>query len=103
MVTFTIALILLSWADTVNPTGSTYHVYRAPGACSAASTFAKVTDLPSLSKSLADAPGAGTWCYQVTAVVDGVESEPSAPLTVKTKPAAPTGLTATGAAAATPP
>lgn len=100
---FALALIL-SWADTVNPPSTTYNVYRAPGACSAASAFAKVTDLPSISKSLTDAPGAGTWCYQVTALVGGVESEPSAPITVTAKPAAPTALVAKPAApASTPP
>lgn len=89
-----LALILLTWTDTVNPASTTYMVYKAPGACSAASVFTKVTDLPSTAKSLTDNPGAGTWCYQVTAVVGGVESEPSAPVTVTTKPAAPTGLKA---------
>ena len=98
-----LALILLSWVDAVNPPATAYNVYRANGRCSAMLVFSRITAVPVAQKTYSDTPSPGDWCYQVTAVVDGVESEPSAPLTVKTKPAAPTGLTATGAAAATPP
>lgn len=95
--------ILLTWADATNPPSATYHVHRAPGACSDFSTFARLTAAPIAAKSYPDQTATGTVCYRVSAVVSGVESDPSAPITVVTKPTAPTGLVATPAPASTPP
>jgi hypothetical protein len=96
--------ILLTWLDAINPPGANYQVYRAPGACSDASKFERVNTAPLAVRTYQDAPTPGNWCYRVTALVGGIESAPSAPVTVLVQPAAPTGLTATPAvAAASPP
>ena len=89
--------ILLTWTDAINPPGATYHVYRAPGVCSDFSRFERLTPAPVAVKTHQDTPAPGNWCYRVTALAGGIESAPSAPVTVLAQPAAPTGLTATPA------
>lgn len=87
--------ILLTWADSGNPAAKVgYHVERAAGACSDFSKFERVTPGPLPARQYSDSPSPGSWCYRVVAVVDGAESDPSKAITVITKPAAPTGLTA---------
>lgn len=99
-----LATVLLIWLDAINPPSATYHVYRAPGACSDASRFERVTTDPVTAKTHRDTPGPGNWCYRVTALVGGVESAPSTAVTMLAQPAAPTGLAATPApVAASPP
>jgi hypothetical protein len=98
-----LATVLLVWLDAINPPATTYHAYRAPGVCSEFSRFERVTSAPLAARTHQDAPGPGTWCYRVTALVGGIESAPSAPVTVLVQPAAPTGLTATPAPVASSP
>jgi hypothetical protein len=88
--------ILLTWTDP-NPPGATYHVYRATGACSASSTFLRVTAVPIAARRMEDTTGpvgVGSFCYRVTAITNDIESEPSVPVTVTIRPAAPTALKA---------
>lgn len=68
----------LSWVDTQNPTtATTYTVYRATGLCSGTPAFSKLASSVT-GTTYADATViAGNYCYQVTAVVNGVESAPS--------------------------
>lgn len=85
--------IVLLWTDLLNPATSTvYNVYRAPGICSANSAFVKLTQNTIPTTTYQDNPPSGTYCYQVTAVINGIEGPPSNQLTVVTKPAAPTDL-----------
>jgi len=85
--------ILLTWSDAINPSSATYHVWRAAGVCSEFSRFEKITAAPLTVKTYQDAPGPGSWCYRVTALVGAIESAPSAAVTALVQPAAPTGLT----------
>jgi len=94
--------ILLTWVDTLNPATTTYHIYRAPGGCGDGAPFEKMTKAPQATKSFRDDPPTGQWCYQVTAVNDGLESDPSPKVSVA-KPAAPTSLKISPARIPTPP
>jgi hypothetical protein len=80
--------ITLVWQHP-DPT-ATYTVYRAPGACSAVSTFTRLGG--ATARSYTDSPPTGQHCYRVTATVAGVESAPSTPISYTAAPAAPTGL-----------
>jgi hypothetical protein len=73
---------------------ATYNIYRATGACSVPSTFAKVGT--STVRSYTDSPPVGRYCYRVTAVVGGVESVPSSTLEYASLPPAPTDLRIAG-------
>lgn len=86
-------MLLLTWLDPSNPVGTTYNVYRAPGVCSDFSTFQKMNATPVVVKNYKDSVFPGSYCYRVSAVVDGAESDPSAPVNVSTKPSPPSGLT----------
>jgi hypothetical protein len=83
--------ILLTWTDAANPPSTTYHVHRAGGGCGDGAPFERLTKSPQPTKSFRDDPPAGQWCYQVTAVVDGVESDPSPKISVQ-KPVPPSAL-----------
>lgn len=66
----------LTWADTLNPAGTTYSVYRAPGLCSGSPVMAKIATALT-SKTYQDASvQPGNYCYQVTATYQGMESGP---------------------------
>jgi hypothetical protein len=71
-------------------------VYRAPGACSATSSFISLGVLTASQATYTDAtvPG-GTWCYAVSFTLNGVESAKDT-ITVSLLPAAPTGIAVTG-------
>ena len=76
--------------------GETYNVYRAPLACSAAVTggaiipgpgWTKLNSTPITALTYTDATiTAGSWCYYVSAVQNGVESIPSSPIGGTAKP-----------------
>src|ERR1700722_1839296 len=75
---------IVTWTDTLNPTGTTYNVYRAAGACPATPPTS-TTGFTKLNPNAA-ASGltyvdssivSGTYSYLVTAVVGGVETAPS--------------------------
>ena len=65
----------LSWQDDTNPVGTTFNVYRAPGACSASSAFVRLNPQPIAVKSYVDTSVAANavYCYAVSAV-NGIES-----------------------------
>lgn len=68
----------LRWAPSSSAAGNpslTYNVYRAS---SCAGTFAKINSAPvTATVYLDNQPPPGSYCYRVTAVLNGVESNPS--------------------------
>jgi len=75
--------VTLNWQDSINPAGTTYNVYKATGACSSASAFAKLNTSPIVTKSYVDANvSANTaYCYAATSYVSPAESEKSSGVT----------------------
>jgi hypothetical protein len=79
--------VTMTWADSLNPAGTTYNVYRAAGACPAAPPtvtppttegFALlVAGLTTKTETDSTVAGGAIYCYLVTAVVSGAESAPS--------------------------
>jgi len=69
--------VTLTWTDTMNPTGTTYNVYRAPGLCSGTPTFAKLASAVAVMTYLDATVTTGNYCYEVTATYNSVESAPS--------------------------
>lgn len=67
----------LTWSDTTNPAGTTYNVYRATGACAAGLTFTDIAPGVAVKTYVDSTVTPGVYCYQVTAVLNGVESAPS--------------------------
>ncbi len=67
----------LTWADTLNPAGTTYNVYRATGLCSGTPTFAKLATGLTAKTFLDSTVTPGNYCYQVTATFNAIESAPS--------------------------
>lgn len=67
----------LTWADTQNPAGTTYNVYRATGLCSGTPVFSKLASglVPKTFTDPTVSPG--NWCFQVTATTAGIESPAS--------------------------
>lgn len=84
--------VTLTWSDSLNPTGTTYSVYRATGLCSGTPTFSKLA-VGVATKSYQDTTVTpGNYCYQVTATVNGVESSPSNPVQPPVPAFVPSGL-----------
>lgn len=69
--------VILRWTDTLNPTGTTYSVYRATGLCSGTPTFSKIATGVTVLTFTDSTVTPGNYCYQVTATVNGNESAPS--------------------------
>jgi len=86
--------VALTWTDTTNPAGTSYNVYRAAGACTGSPAFAKIGSTPVSVKTYTDSAvaSASTYCYQVTAVLNGVESVPSNSAPAVIPPDPPSGL-----------
>ncbi len=80
----------LRWAASSSAASNpllTYNVYRAD---SCAGTFAKINAAPvSATTYLDNQPSPGSYCYQVTAVLSGVESNPSNDATATILPIQP--------------
>lgn len=87
--------VTLTWADTSNPAGTTYSIYRASGPCSGTPVFSKVaTGLTA--KTYQDATLApGNYCYVATASLGGIESAQSTSAGAVVTPFAPNGLAIT--------
>ena len=71
---------VLTWSPPTDVIpGETYNVYRTANACPATTaTFAKINSSPVTTPTYTDSTiTAGSWCYQITAVQNGVESAPS--------------------------
>lgn len=89
--------VQLQWTDPNNPTGTTYNIYRANGACSSTSTFTVVNTAPITGLTFQDnSVTVGTFCYQATAVINGLESGPSPTAGVPVRPFSPVTLTVKG-------
>ena len=66
--------VTLAWTDSLNPSGTTYSVYRAPTVCSNSPVFSKIATNLTLKSYLDSNIAPGSYCYQVTASLSGVES-----------------------------
>ena len=82
--------VVLTW--TASPDGGVVTVYRAPGACSTSSVFASIASGVAVNTYTDSTVTVGSFCYQVTTVVTGVESKPSNQVTAVILPSSPTGL-----------
>jgi uncharacterized protein (TIGR03437 family) len=97
--------VILSWDDLLNPTGTTYNVYRVVGLCNGTLTFSKLASGVTV-KTYTDAGvSPGDYCYVVTAAANGLESAysntagahvmpvtvPQPPLTIATLSPLPNG------------
>jgi len=82
----------LTWMDTLNPMGTTYSVYRAPGLCSGTPTFAKIATGVTILTYTDPSVTIGNFCYEVTATFNGLESAPSNMSQAIILPSPPTGL-----------
>lgn len=79
--------VTLSWNDAINPTGTTYNVYRVTAACAVSTStppagFTQIATglaggLSPIAYTDATVAAATTYCYVVTAVVAGAESAAS--------------------------
>ncbi len=82
--------VTLAWTDTLNPAGTAYNVYRAPGLCTGTPAFVKIAT--AAAKSYVDATATpANFCYEVTAVYGGLESAPSNTVLASVPSFAPTG------------
>src|ERR1035441_10788984 len=64
---------VLTWLDALNPSGSTYSVYRAPGQCTGtpAPAFVQLKTGVAVLTYVDSTITAGAYCYAVTATVAG--------------------------------
>lgn len=85
--------VTLNWADTTNPTGTTYTVYRASGACTGTSTFTQVASALAAKTYTDTSVTPGNYCYQVTAMFNFIESLPSNTAAAAVRPFPPATLT----------
>ena len=86
---------ILTWTDTLNPTGTTYSVYRAPGLCSGTPVFAKLaTGLTAMTYTDSTVTP-GNFCFAVTATSNGVESAQSNSVLGSVPAFSPSGLQVT--------
>ena len=69
--------VTLTWADTLNPPGTTYNIKRSPGLCSGTPVFATMATAIAVKTYEDAAVTPGPYCYVVTATSGGVESAPS--------------------------
>ena len=84
--------VTLNW--TASTDGGVVTVYRAAGVCSTSSVFASITTGVATNTFTDSTVTVGSFCYQVTTVVNGLESKPSNQVTAVVLPQAPSGLTA---------
>jgi hypothetical protein len=87
--------VVLTWADTANPAGTTYNVYRGRGGCSSTTTFSPIASAVSTKTYTDSTVQPGNYCYYVTAAAEGVESDPSNSAGAQVKPFPPTQLQVT--------
>lgn len=61
--------VVLNWVDALNPSGTTYNVYRAIGPCMGTPMFSAIaTGITVLTYTDTSVSNAHDYCYQVTAV-----------------------------------
>jgi hypothetical protein len=87
--------VTLTW--TASPTAGVtgYNMYRAPGACAANGTAAKINPAPIAGLTFTDSVPVGIYCYHATALGGGLESGPSPKSEASVSPAAPGPITIT--------
>jgi hypothetical protein len=85
--------VTLTWADTLNPAGTLYNLYRASGTCGSGSlTFTRIASNLS-AKTYSDVGVTpGQYCYAATANINSIESAQSVPAGAQVTPFAPTGM-----------
>ena len=66
--------VTLTWNDTLNPTGTTYNVYRASGLCTGTPAFTAIQSGVTVKTYVDASVTVGNYCYKVTAVASGIES-----------------------------
>lgn len=77
-------------------TGVTYNIYRITGTCPATPVgFTKINTAPVSALIFVDTLSAGSYCYYVTAALNGAESVPSNLAPAVILPGAPTAVTIT--------
>lgn len=69
--------VTLTWVDPLNPTGTTYNVYRSTGLCSGTPAFSKLASGVSTLTYKDTSVGVGNFCYEVTATVNSIEGPAS--------------------------
>lgn len=84
--------VTLTWTASVD--GGAITVYRAPGACSSGSVFSAISTGVAVNNYVDVALSVGSYCYEVTTVVNGTESVASNQVTARILPSAPTTLVA---------
>lgn len=87
--------VTLTWADTANPAGTTYSVYRSPGLCSGSPVFAKLAAAVTEKTYKDTTVQAGNYCYAVTATHNGMESAQSNTALAPVPSFAPSALSVT--------
>lgn len=83
---------VLTWTDTLNPTGTTYNIYRAPGLCSGTPVFAKLASGVTALTYTDSTVTTGNYCFTVTATFSGVESAQASPALAPVPAFPPSGL-----------
>ena len=83
----------LTWADTLNPTGTTYSVYRSSGLCSGTPVYSKLATAVTVKTYQDSTVQPGNYCFTVTATFNGMESAQATPAGAAVPSFAPTGLT----------
>ena len=84
--------VTLTWVDALNPTGTTYTVYRANGACSGTPSYVNIASAVTVKTYDDVGINPGRYCYAVTANYNEMESDYSTPATAQVKPFKPTLL-----------
>ena len=87
--------VTLTWADTLNPAGTTYSIYRATGLCSGTPVFSKVASAITVKTYQDTTVQPGNYCYTATATINGMESAQSNTALAPVPSFAPTGLSVT--------
>jgi hypothetical protein len=66
--------VVLNWADSANPSGTTYSVYRAASSCSGSPSYTKIASGIGARTYTDGSLVPGSYCYAVTASYNGQES-----------------------------
>lgn len=90
--------VTLSWTDTLNPSATTYNVYRASGLCSGSPAFTQVATSVNAKTYQDTTVTIGNYCYGITATLSGAESAKSPLVNPSVVPFAPQGLSVTNVA-----
>lgn len=84
---------ILTWQDALNPSGTTYNIYRKSGICPAPPAFFPVLVTGVATLTYTDSTvNTGDYCYEVTAVYANQQSSPSNLASAVVPAFSPTGL-----------